>query len=248
MKKEMYSHIHGLEQTHWWYIGRRKIIFDWVLQILSNYTAPKILDIGCGTGFNLEYLQQRGYTNLVGLDFSTDALKFCQSRRLTQLTLGDGAGPPFGDSSFDVIMALDLIEHLEDDESALQAVARLLKPDGSLVIFTPAFNFLWGLQDEVSHHHRRYTAAQLRRKLETNGLIVNKLTYTNTFLFPLIWVGRLILRLSGNNIQGTSENDLHPTWSNKILEFIFSAERPILRHMNLPFGVSLLCVARKPAN
>jgi SAM-dependent methyltransferase len=245
MKKEMYSHIHGLEQTHWWYIGRRKIIFDWVLQILSGYTAPKILDIGCGTGFNLEYLRQHGYSDVVGLDFSTDALIFCQSRRLTRLTLGDGATPPFGDSSFEVIMALDLIEHIEDDRSALQALARLLKPEGALIIFTPAFNFLWGLQDEVGHHYRRYTAPQLRRQLETSGLTIKKLTYANTFLFPVIWAGRLWLRLAGNNTQAASENDLHPGWSNKLLAAIFSAEQPLLRHLNLPYGVSLLCVACK---
>jgi SAM-dependent methyltransferase len=243
MKTEMYSHIHGLEQTHWWYIGRRKIIFDWTLQILRGYPAPKILDIGCGTGFNLDYLRQHGYTDVVGLDFSTNALKFCQSRRLTQLALGDGVEPPFCSSSFDVIMALDLIEHLEDDQSALQGLARLLKPDGSLIIFTPAFNFLWGLQDEVSHHYRRYTAPQLRRKIETSGLSIKKLTYANTFLFPLIWAGRMVLRARGNNIQGTSENDLHPGWSNHLLQSIFALERPLLRRVNLPFGVSLLCIA-----
>ena len=142
-------------------------------------------------------------------------------------------------------MALDLIEHLEDDIQALREMARILKPGGALIIFTPAFNFLWGLQDEVGHHYRRYTAGELKRKLRAARLRSQKLTYTNMFLFPLIGAGRVALRLIGNNVQVTSENDLHPGWSNPLLQRIFAAERPLLRHMNLPFGVSLLCVAKK---
>jgi 2-polyprenyl-3-methyl-5-hydroxy-6-metoxy-1,4-benzoquinol methylase len=245
MKKEMYSHIQQVEQTHWWYVARRKIIFDWVLRLLAVYPNPRVLDIGCGTGFNLDYLQSRGYDHVVGLDFSTEALSFCRSRQLTQLICSDGTRPPLQQQSFDVILALDLIEHLEDDTQAIRSLANLLKPCGSLFIFTPAFQFLWGLQDEVSHHYRRYTATELRQKLAQAGLSITKLTYTNTFLFPLIWAGRRALRLAGNNIKGTSENDLHPGWSNGLLQTIFAAERPLLRYMNFPVGVSLLCVAQK---
>lgn len=245
MNKDMYQHIQSVEQNHWWYVARRKIIFDWVLQLLSCYSTPRILDIGCGTGFNIQYLQTHGYEQVTGLDFSPEALSFCRSRHLNSLSCSDGTRPPFSDNSFEVILALDLIEHLADDIQALQELARLLKPGGALVIFTPAFNFLWGLQDEVSHHYRRYTAGELRQKLEDVGLNICKLTYANTFLFPLIWAGRTALRLSGNNIQGTSENDLHPGWSNNLLQFIFAAERPLLHHINFPYGVSLLGLARK---
>jgi 2-polyprenyl-3-methyl-5-hydroxy-6-metoxy-1,4-benzoquinol methylase len=245
MKKEMYSHIQHVEQNHWWYVARRKIIFDWVLQILAEYSAPQVLDIGCGTGFNLEYLRANGYNQVMGLDFSTEALGFCSNRCLTGLLCGDGAYLPLRHESFDVIMALDLVEHLEHDEQGLHHMARLLKPNGSLIIFTPAFTFLWGLQDEVSHHYRRYTAAELRQKITGAGLSIKKLTYVNIFLFPLIWAGRLALRLSGHQTQGVSENDLHPGWSNNLLQAILAAERPLLRRINFPFGVSLLCIAQK---
>lgn len=245
MHEEIYSQIHEIEQNHWWYVARRKIIFDWVLQTLNEYISPKILDIGCGTGFNVELLQTYGCQQVTGLDFSGAALGFCQSRRLARLVCSDGTRPPFCHQYFDIIMALDLIEHLADDMLAIQELARILKPGGSLIIFTPAFNFLWSLQDELGQHYRRYTAGELRRKLESAGLSIQKLTYANSFLFPLIWAGRIALRLSGNNIQGTSENDLHPGWSNNLLQTIFAAERPLLRHVNLPFGVSLLCVAKK---
>jgi len=251
MKEEMYGHIHSIERTHWWYVARRKIVFDWVSQALADREAPRVLDIGCGTGFNLEQLRRietihSGHGYAVGLDFSSEALRFCRSRNLTRLVCGDGTRSPLRGESFDLIMALDVIEHLEDDGQAVREFARVLKPGGAVIIFAPAFGFLWGLQDEVSRHYRRYTAAELREKLESAGLTIDKLTYANAFLFPLIWAGRLVLRWSGHEIQGTSENDLHPQWSNGLLQAIFSAERPLLRHISLPLGVSLLCVARKP--
>lgn len=248
MKKELYEQIYKIEQTHWWYVARHRIIFDWVIRALGDYTAPRVVDIGCGTGFNVEYLLNNGYDCVVGLDFSGEALAFCRSRGLSTLVCGDGTSPPLRCGSFDVVLALDLIEHLDDDARGLWEFARLLRPGGSLVVFTPAFNFLWGLQDEVGHHRRRYTARDLRCKVETVGLDVDKLTYANTFLFPLILAGRFLLRLSGSDRRGLGENDLHPRWSNGLLTAIFSAERPLLRYVNFPFGVSLLCVARKSCN
>jgi SAM-dependent methyltransferase len=245
MKTEMYRHIHKVESAHWWYVARRKIVFDWIFRVLADYSEPCVLDIGCGTGFNVEYLRTRDYSHVVGLDFSTEALAFCQLRNLTNFVCGDATRIPLRHESFDVIMALDLIEHLDDDTQAMREFARLLRPGGSVVIFAPAFNFLWGLQDKVGCHRRRYTAGELRRKLETVGISINKLTYTNIFLFPLIWAGRIVLRLFGNNIQAASENDLHPDWSNDLLQAVFSAERPLLHYVNFPFGVSLLCVAKK---
>lgn len=247
MKKEMYPHIHQIEQTHWWYVARRKIVFDWVFRTLAGYSEPRVLDVGCGTGFNVAHLRARGYRHVIGLDYSTEALAFCRSRDLVHLACGDGARPPLRHGSFDLIMALDLLEHLDDDVQALREFARLLKPGGSLVLFVPAFNFLWGLQDKVSHHRRRYTAGELEQKLKSVGFSIDRLTYANMFLFPLIWMGRLLLRLSGNRIKGTSENDLHPGWSNGLLQAIFAAERPLLHYANLPFGVSLFCIAKNPA-
>jgi 2-polyprenyl-3-methyl-5-hydroxy-6-metoxy-1,4-benzoquinol methylase len=241
----MYSHIQKIENQHWWYVARRKIIFDWVLRILAQYDAPKILDVGCGTGCNLEYLRSHGYRDVVGLDFSTSALEFCHSRGLQQVVCADGTFPPFKDQAFEMITSLDMIEHVQEDAASLRALGNMLKPNGRLVIFTPAFQFLWSWQDEVSHHYRRYTAPDLRAKVEAAGLHIEKLTYANTLLFPLIWAGRTLLKISGREGKGTSENDLHPSWSNGILESIFAAERPLLRHIDMPFGVSLLCVARK---
>lgn len=247
MKQEMYAHIYQLEQTHWWYVARRKIIFEWVLTVLKDRRAPQVLDVGCGTGLNIVHLHKNGYRKTIGLDVSAKALSFCQSRGLTRLVRGDAGKIPLQDGAFDVVMGLDLLEHLDDDRQALAELARVLAPGGALITFAPAFDFLWGLQDEVSHHRRRYRAKNFRRMVQDCGLSIEKLTYVNFFLFPLIWAGRLALRLSGYRIRGVSENDLHPRWSNGLLEAIFSTERTLLKHVDLPFGVSVLCVARKPA-
>jgi SAM-dependent methyltransferase len=246
MKIELYEQIQSIEQTHWWYVARRKLTFDWIFRALADHPSPRVLDIGCGTGFNLEHLRAKGYSRAIGLDLATDALIFCRSRNLANLACGDGTRPPFRHESFDVIIALDVIEHLDDDRQALREFSRLLRPNGSLIVFAPAFNFLWGLQDEVSHHRRRYTASGLRQKLEEMGLHVSKLTYANTFLFPLIFGGRMALRLFGSNGQIVSENDLHPGWSNNLLQTIFASETLLLRQINFPIGVSVLCVAQKP--
>jgi SAM-dependent methyltransferase len=246
MERQVYGQIQDIERDHWWYVARRKIIFDWALLWAGRFDRPRILDIGCGTGFNVEFLHAHGFDRVFGLDLSTDALEFCRSRRLTSLVRGDATLAPFRAGVFDMILALDLIEHVEDDVTALQGLAQLLSPGGVLIVFTPAFQFLWGHQDEISHHFRRYNSAGLRSKIENAGLHVEKLTYANSFLFPVVWAGRASFKLLGARKAGMTENSMHPKWSNGLLQAIFAAERPLLRFMNLPFGVSLLTLATKP--
>ena len=245
MQHELYGQIRRIEADHWWYVARRRITFDWIQAALDRQPHPRVLDIGCGTGLNLEELRARGVTHAVGMDISAAALTHCRERRLPALLRGDGSRLPFLDATFDVIIALDLIEHIEQDDEALREIARVLRPGGQVVLFTPAFRFLWSLQDVVSHHFRRYTSAELRAKLRAAGLDVHKLSYANTFLFPLVYAGRLALRLS-RRADRLSENQLHPAWSNRLLAAVFGAERAIIRRVSFPFGVSLLAVAERP--
>jgi SAM-dependent methyltransferase len=246
MDAELYDAIRATEQDHWWYVGRRRLVFDWLERALPEYPTARVLDIGCGTGFNLQALRALGLNGTIGLDISDRALTFCRGRGLHALVRGDAARPPFCPESFDIVLALDLIEHIEDDRAALDGLLRILRPGGRLILFTPAFSFLWSAQDRVSHHYRRYTAADLRRKLHAAGYAIEKLSYANTVLFPIVWAGRALLRLSGRSETLTDENHLHPAWSNAALARLFSLERPMLRRWNLPFGVSLLAVAARP--
>jgi SAM-dependent methyltransferase len=247
MEAQVYREIQQVEQDHWWYVARRRIIFDLLLRRTRTLNNPRILDIGCGTGFNVAYLRSLGFTRVVGLDVAPEALDYCRLRHLTALVRGDATHAPFLDGAFDIILALDLIEHVEDDVTTIRGLARLLSPGGVLLIFTPAFQFLWGHQDEISRHFRRYTSGELRSKIEEAGLHVEKLTYANTFLMPLVWAGRLLHRSRpGAASARVTENTMHPKWSNGLLQFIFAAERPLLHVLNLPFGVSLLTLVSKP--
>jgi SAM-dependent methyltransferase len=246
MQSDLYDAIRRVEATHWWYAGRRAVVFDRLVRLLPRYASPRVLDIGCGTGFNLEEVRAFGVRDAVGLDLSAKALSFCRERGLSRLVRGDAAQPPFGDQTFDIVLALDLIEHVEDDRSALGGLCRVLKPGGRLIVFTPAFQFLWSAQDRVSHHFRRYTAPELKSKLLDAGYTIDKLSYANTLLFPVVWGGRALLRASGRSQEISSENDLHPQWSNSLLARVFAAERPLLRRLDFPFGVSLLAVAARP--
>jgi SAM-dependent methyltransferase len=245
MDKTLYDNINQVEATHWWYKARRDIIFDWLTRTLATYKNPKILDIGCGTGFNINYLQQLGYTQVAGLDFSSDALEYCRSRQLKALMCGDAEKLPISHNSFDIILTLDIIEHLKDDRSALSEIFRTLKPGGTLVIFVPAYQFLWSFQDEISHHQRRYTAKELKEKVQQAGFELKKLSYVNSLLFPVVWLGRTILRAFPKKFKITSESQMNPSWMNGILYRTFLAELPLLHLVDFPFGVSILCVCRK---
>lgn len=246
MEKDLYDQIFQIESEHWWYKTRQKIVFDWLSKLIDDYDDPTILDVGCGTGLNIEKIRRQGYEDAVGVDLSFDALDYCRVRNLHNLVCGDATHLPLKGESFDIILALDIIEHLDDDTQAIDEFNRLLKSRGVLIIFTPAFGFLWGLQDIISHHRRRYEYTELKEKLTRAGLRAVKLSYVNTFLFPMIWAGRVLLKKIGYQRLGNiSENDITPGWSNGLLEMVFSAELPLIRRINLPFGVSLFAIFRK---
>ena len=182
-----------------------------------------------------------------GVDISDEALQFCRKRGLENVRNADLLELPFAAETFDVVTALDVLEHLDDDTAALREFWRVLKPGGRAFIFAPAHRWLWSLQDEVSHHKRRYIARTLRDAVSKAGLEVERQTYVSTFLLPVIYLGRQWLKVRRRFRDFDTENDLHPKWSNGILRGIFQLEIPILRRTDMPFGASLLCVARKPS-
>jgi SAM-dependent methyltransferase len=158
---------------------------------------------------------------------------------------GDAEKLPISPNSFDIILTLDIIEHLKDDLSALSEIFRALKPGGTLVIFVPAYQFLWSFQDEISHHQRRYTAKELKEKVQQAGFELKKLSYVNSLLFPVVWLGRMALRVFPKQFKITSESQMNPSWMNGFLYRIFLAELPLLHFINFPFGVSILCLCQK---
>lgn len=245
--KEMQAHhypiIYEIEESHWWYVGRRKIIQTFVERICSSLDNPhpRILDVGCGTGANLKMLGLYGQAE--GVDISEQAVEFCKQRGLGSVKLGAIEELPFEDQSFDIITALDVLEHLDDDAAGLQEMKRVLRPGGTLLLFVPAFMFLWGVQDDVSHHRRRYRLPALRRLLEQGGFKVEKASYANiTFFVPVLLV-RTFMRWLG--IRASTEYEINIKKMNTPFSHLFAAERVVLTRGRFPFGVSALCVARR---
>ena len=242
MMEHTYPILFRVEQSHWWHIGRRLILAGFVEEICQRVTdrRPRILDVGCGTGANLLMLSK--YGDAEGVDVSEDALAFCRERGLDKVKLGAGEELPYEDGTFDLVTAFDVVEHMDDDLAGLREMRRVLRPGGRVLLFVPAFMFLWGLQDDVSHHRRRYRMSGLRRVLEEAGFEIERTTYANiTFFLPILLM-RKLMRFTG--IKAESENNINVSALNGILGRMLGAESLILKFMNLPFGVSGLCVAK----
>ena len=242
MRDHTYPIMFRIEESHWWYTGRRKILSSFVQDICRRVTdrRPRILDVGCGTGANLLMLSK--YGDAEGVDVSEDALAFCRERGLENVKLGAAEELPYDDGTFDLVTALDVVEHLDDDLAGLREMRRVLRPGGRVLLFVPTFMFLWGLQDDVSNHRRRYRMPELRRVLEQAGFEVERTTYANITFFMPILAMRKLMRLTG--IKAESENNINVSALNGLLARMLGAESLVLRYMNIPFGVSGLCVAR----
>src|ERR1051325_2823751 len=243
MMEHTYPILFRVEQTHWWHIGRRRILADFVAAICRQVMdrRPRILDVGCGTGANLLMLSK--YGDAEGVDISEDALAFCRERGLDKVKLGAGEELPYENGTFDLVTALDVVEHMDDDLAGLKEMRRVLRPAGRVLLFVPTFMFLWGLQDDVSHHRRRYRLSQLRRVLEQAGFEIERTTYANITFFLPILVIRKLMRLTG--IKTESENSINVPALNGILGGLLGAESWILRYMNLTFRVCVLRASTK---
>ncbi|HEX8180583.1 MAG TPA: class I SAM-dependent methyltransferase [Pyrinomonadaceae bacterium] len=248
MQQHTYAIMYEVEGAHWWFAGRRRILESFLARIVPTLPVtagarPRILDVGCGTGANLEMLARFG--DAEGVDVSREALAFCRARGLARVREGAAEELPYADASFELVTALDVVEHLDDDVAGLGEMRRVLKVGGCALLFVPAFQWLWGVQDDVSNHRRRYTLASLRRAVEGAGLKVERATYANITLLAPILLGRLVMRVTG--ARPASENNINVAALNGVLGRVLGAERHWLSRANLPVGVSAICIARKVA-
>ena len=250
MRESFYAEYFRVEDRHWWFVGRRKIVLGLLADRLDAGAAGgrRVLDLGCGTGTMLGHLRRFGAVE--GIDADQRAIEFCRARGEDSVRLLESDRLPFADETFDLVTALDVLEHIEDDQAIAAEIERVLKPRGVLLATVPANPWMWGAQDEISHHFRRYRARQLRRTLSDGRLEVERLTHFNTVLFPPvagIRGARRILHRPGRY----QRSDFEMTKAgrvNDLLGAVFASEAGWLRHRDLPFGVSLLCVATKRGN
>lgn len=240
MNENEFRLLDEIEDTHWWFVGKQLI-----LRSLLERHAPRgtILDLGCGTGGTLRNWMESH--TCFGTDRSDLALRICAEKGFTRLVQSDLGAFPFAPGAFDTILALDVIEHLEDDVGFVARTAELLSASGQLILAVPAFQMLWSQHDETFQHFRRYRASQLRDVVEQAGMVAERITYTNTLTFPPAMVWRL---LSQHTPVGrvAPKHDFWPVprWLNTILTQAYRIESRALSRMNLPFGVSVVCVAR----
>lgn len=244
MQQHTYEIMNRVEDKHWWFVGRRAILESFLEQIRSalsiQHAALRILDVGCGTGANLEMLANFGESE--GVDVSDDALEFCKAKGL-KVHKGLAEELPFEDESFDVVTALDVVEHLDDDIGGLKEMNRVMKKSGRALIFVPAFMWLWGVQDDISNHRIRYTKKQIVERLEESGFEIERATYANWTFFAPILAGRTLMKITG--IKPESENNVNVSALNGIFGKIFSAEKLWLKNFDFPFGVSIVITAKK---
>jgi len=242
MEKNAYDVETRVESYHWWFVVRRRLL----KRFLYSLDLPKELstvDIGCGTGSNLRILRSVGFYNVVGLDRSFYALSLAKKKMSLPFVNGDINNLPIRPNSVGLIIALDILEHIENDLNAIRELYQILRKGETLILTVPAFNFLWGIQDVVTGHKRRYSKKEITNKLREVGFEILKSSYFNFFLFFPILMARRMIRLMGLKIE--SENKVNFPLINVFLKSIFSFEVYTLRYFSFPFGVSIFCIARK---
>lgn len=242
----MYKLFYEIQKKHWWFVSKKKIVSIFIEKILidKNKQELKILDIGCGSGLMLEKLTE--YGSVYGMDTSEEAISF--SKEIYSGDIRKGSLPndvPYQNNFFDLIVALDVIEHIDEDLMALRVLEAKLTRSGKAIITVPAYMFLWSKFDDLNEHKRRYTVSELKDKLESAGFNIKKISYYNSFLLPAVCIVRLFNKFLKRNAE--SEMDMPSEYVNYLLRQIFSSEGIFLKKVNFPFGVSILAIVEKRA-
>lgn len=244
MNPEEYRVMAELEGVQWWYAGMRRIARALLEPLLpeAGSRSRRILDAGCGTGWNLQALSVFGETH--GVDLSPLAASATR-RRGGRVSLGNLLSLPYGSASFDVVTSFDVIYHawVVDDVQAVRELARVLKPGGVLLLKAPALKILWGAHDEAVLSRHRYTRPEMEALVAAAGLTLVRSTYANSLLFPVLLTRRFLDRAL--NRHG-SDVALLPPLLEKAFGTLLSIEAALLGWINLPIGASVFAVARKP--
>lgn len=239
METREYKTMYEVEDTHFWYKGMRKITESLFEKYLPKKRKLKILDAGCGTGRNIIFLKKYGQVS--GFDISPYAIKFCKKRKLTNIKFGSVDKIPFKNKSFDVVTCFDVLGQAEvkNADKSIKEFYRVLKPGGRLIIRTAAYNWLMGYHDQAVHTKHRFKKSELVALLKKNKFKIIKATYANSFLFPLAIVKRLLIKITTSDVKKINHQ------INWLLKIPFLFETLLIKYFDLPFGLSLIVVAKK---
>lgn len=245
MRADLISEMYRLEETHWWHVAKRRLVLRFLQPFLPLTRRNTLfLDIGCGTGMMLSDLSSHG--RVVGIDSSLHALYYCRKRGFRRVLAADLGSPlPLRSGVAHVVTMLDVLEHLETDEFALHEVYRVLRPGGRFILTVPSYPWLWTYWDEILGHRRRYRRSRLVRKLKTAGFQIQRSSYFYSYLLPLAVIFRATKTFLGSDVQTRSDFISLPTPLNRFLLFLSRLETEVVSKIDLPTGLSILCLCRK---
>ena len=242
MTPAAYLEMADTEDRHWWFVARRAILAS-VIGTLGLPEKAAILEVGSGTSGNLDMLARFGRVSAIEMDGT--AREIAREKTSGRYDIRAGVCPasiPFTAERFDLVCMFDVLEHIEEAEATLAALGALLAPGGRILVTVPAYEWLWSAHDEFLHHKRRYTGGMLQAQATAAGLAVERLSYFNTLLFPLAAAMRMMDKLLGK--ASASGNDVPSPAVNGLFKSVFASERHLLKHVDLPFGVSLMGILR----
>src|SRR3989344_280903 len=237
MELQEYKKMDAIENEHWWFVAKRNMIGI----ILNKYAKEKnlkILDLGCGTGAVMKFLDSKDY-KVCGVDTNDAALDYCSEKRL-EVKKGEAENINFDDNAFDIVLALDLLEHLDSPEKSIREINRILKKDGLLIATVPAHQFLWSYHDVSLHHKKRYDKENFKNLFQDNFKIETISWIHSSILLPAI-----LIRLMNKMIGGKETSDVAKSGktTNFIMGIVYFFELNIFKFFNyLPWGLSLLVV------
>jgi SAM-dependent methyltransferase len=239
------------EDAHWWFASRTRALLG-LLDGQAVGNEGRVLDVGCGAGNMIHHLSR--YGSVVGIDNNPKPLEIAHQRGY-DAPFARAEEMPFEDESFDLVAALDVIEHCEDDLRILRECYRVCAEGGLIAVTVPAFQWLWSNNDSINDHKRRYSGADLRAKLEQTGFEVRRMTYSNFFVFPfaapLILARRMVQKepqlAAPSTDQGAYQVEMEPTSPlvNTVLSGVGRLEAATLRFTDLPLGTSLICIGAR---
>ena len=242
MERAVFDRMAELDQEHWWFLARRRILDELIDRVVRPPVQARVLEVGCGTGHNLPMLGRFGSVDACELDRSARTLaskrlgRKVKDARLPDLSM-------FERNGYDMVALLDVLEHVPDDIGSLRAIHRRLKPGGALLLTVPANPWMWSAHDVAHHHFRRYTRAGLSRLFMQAGFEVQLLSYFNSLLFPPIAAARLLHKAAGRD---SADDALPGAKINGLLNTVFGLEAGLIGRLPMPFGVSLAAVVRRP--
>jgi SAM-dependent methyltransferase len=245
MEKNVYEEMYWCEETYWWFVAKRKIILHLLNEVLPMHMDRKsvrVCDIGCGCGATAKALSREYH--VCGFDASDDAIRFCKDRGVA---VNKGELPdliPFSENTFDVVLLLDVLEHIDNDVAAVKSAVSLLKAGGIMICTVPAYQLLWSAHDEVHHHRRRYSRRDFCRLLDLPRVKMIKCGYYCSLLFPLALIERILSKIIAAK---TPRSDVPPIPKlvNAVLGKVFAFERFLLLRTSFPYGLSLIGVLQK---